>query len=529
MPASRSIEIYDTTLRDGSQGEGVNFSLEDKLAITRRLDEAGVDFIEGGYPLSNPKDAQYFERVRGLTLSHSRVAAFGMTRRRGMTAAADPGMQALLDAGTSVVTIVGKTSAFHVAEVLGVSREENLAMVGDTVAHLRIAGREVFYDAEHFFDGWKLDPDYARATILAAAAAGATRIVLCDTNGGTLPDEVTRLTAAAREALAAAGHSAAVAIHCHNDCDLAVANSLAAVAAGAVQVQGTINGIGERCGNADLISVMANLALKLPGFAVLGGSGTKHLTELSRFVYETANMSYRAGQPFVGSSAFAHKGGMHVHAVSKAAESYEHIAPEAVGNSRRVLVSELSGRSNIAALVSRPDVKDDRTLLDAVLAEVCRLENEGWQFEAANASFDLLVDRCAGTFRSAFEKRAYHVEVESRAADGADVRTEATVKLQVAGAQRHEVAEGDGPVNALDAALRKALVADYPALARMHLLDYKVRVINAQEGTAAKVRVSIESTDGTSVWGTVGVSENVIEASWLALADSFHYFLGRAG
>jgi 2-isopropylmalate synthase len=529
MSVPRPIEIYDTTLRDGSQGEGVNFSLEDKLAITRRLDEAGVDFIEGGYPLSNPKDAQYFERVRGLTLSRSRVAAFGMTRRRGMTAAADPGMQALLDAGTSVVTIVGKTSAFHVAEVLGVSREENLAMIGDTVAHLVAAGREVFYDAEHFFDGWKLDADYARATILAAAAAGATRIVLCDTNGGTLPDEVARLTAAARQALAAAGHAAAVAIHCHNDCDLAVANSLAAVGAGAVQVQGTINGIGERCGNADLISVIANLALKLPGHDVLGGTGTKHLTELSRFVYETANMTYRPGQPFVGASAFAHKGGMHVHAVSKAAESYEHIAPEAVGNSRRVLVSELSGRSNIAALVTRPDLKNDRGLLDTVLAEVCRLENEGWQFEAAGASFDLLVDRCAGTFRPAFEKLAYHVEVESRSDAGADVRTEATVKLAVAGQQRHEVAEGDGPVNALDAALRKALQAVYPALAAMHLLDYKVRVINAQEGTAAKVRVSIESTDGASVWGTVGVSENVIEASWLALADSFHYFLGRSG
>jgi 2-isopropylmalate synthase len=522
----RTIEIYDTTLRDGSQGEGVNFSLEDKLAIARRLAEAGVDFIEGGYPLSNPKDAQFFERARGLSLGRSRLVAFGMTRRRGMAAAEDPGMRALLDAGTPVVTIVGKTSAFHVAEVLGVSREENLAMITDTVAHLVGSGREVFYDAEHFFDGWKLDADYAAATIRAAAAAGATRIVLCDTNGGTLPDAVGRLTAAARDALAAAGRAAAVGIHCHNDCDLAVANSLAAVAAGAVQVQGTINGIGERCGNADLISVVANLALKPPGHTVLGGTGTRHLTELSRFVYETANMSYRPGQPFVGTSAFAHKGGMHVHAVSKAAESYEHIAPEKVGNSRRILVSELSGRSNIAALVKRPDVKEDRALLDRVLAEVCRLENEGWQFEAADASFDLLVDRCAGCFRPAFETVAYNVAVESR--PGSDVRTEATVKLLVAGGQRHEVAEGDGPVNALDAALRKALEPAYPALARMHLVDYKVRVINAQEGTAAKVRVSIESTDGAAVWGTVGVSENVIEASWLALADSFHHFLGRA-
>jgi 2-isopropylmalate synthase len=526
----RTIEIYDTTLRDGSQGEGVNFSLEDKLAITRRLDEAGIDFIEGGYPLSNPKDAQYFARARELKLCHSRICAFGMTRRRGMTAAEDPGMKALLDAGTSVVTIVGKTSAFHVTEVLGVSREENLAMIFDTVRFLTESGREVFYDAEHFFDGWKLDRDYSAETIAAAARAGATRIVLCDTNGGTLPDEIAKLVTEAAAALHAGGVSVPLAIHCHNDCDVAIANSLSAVAAGAVQVQGTINGIGERCGNADLISVVANLAIKLPGYSVLGGNagpaGTSHLTELSRFVYETANMSYRPGQPFVGTSAFAHKGGMHVHAIAKATESYEHIPPETVGNSRRILVSELSGRSNIAALVSRPDVKNDRALLDGVLAEVCRLENEGWQFEAAGASFDLLVDRIAGTFRPAFEKLAYNVAVESRAGD--DVQTEATVKLAVNGVQRHEVAEGDGPVNALDAALRKALSEVYPALSEMHLLDYKVRVINAQEGTAAKVRVSIESTDGNAVWGTVGVSENVIEASWLALADSFHHFLGRA-
>ena len=521
----RTIEIYDTTLRDGSQGEGVNFSLEDKVAITRRLDEAGVDFIEGGYPLSNPKDAQYFERVLALTLRHSKVCAFGMTRRRGMTAADDPGMKALLDAGTPVVTIVGKTSVFHVTEVLGVSREENLAMIADTVGHLKQAGREVFYDAEHFFDGWKLDRDYSRDTIVAAARAGATRIVLCDTNGGTLPDEVATLVREAISALGVAGCPTAVAIHCHNDCDLAVANSLAGVAAGAVQVQGTINGLGERCGNADLISVVANLALKVSGHRVLAGTGMAHLTELSRFVYETANMSYRPGQPFVGSSAFAHKGGMHVHAVAKATESYEHISPDAVGNSRRILVSELSGRSNIAAMVTRADVKNDRVLLDKVLTEICRLENEGWQFEAAGASFDLLVERCAGTFISRFEKESYHVAVESH--DGRDVRTEATVKLLVSGTHRHEVAEGDGPVNALDAALRKALEVAYPALARMHLLDYKVRVINAQEGTAAKVRVSIESTDGESVWGTVGVSENVIEASWLALADSFHYFLSQ--
>ena len=520
----RTIEIYDTTLRDGSQGEGVNFSLEDKIAITSRLDAAGMDYIEGGYPLSNPKDAQYFTRVRSLTLKHAKIVAFGMTRRRGMRAADDPGMQAMLDAGTSVITIVGKTSTFHVTEVLGVSCEENLAMISDTIAYLTAAQREVFYDAEHFFDGWKLDRDYARETILAAARAGATRIILCDTNGGTLPDEVAVVVKQAVAVLQLASLDVPIGIHCHNDCDVAVANSLAAVAAGAAQIQGTINGIGERCGNADLISVVANLAIKLPGFNC-DSLGTSHLTELSRFVYETANMSYRPAQPFVGSSAFAHKGGMHVHAVAKATESYEHIPPEAVGNVRRILVSELSGRSNIAALVTHPDVKNDKAILDSILGEVCRLENEGWQFESADASFDLLVERCAGSFSPVFKKVIYTVSVESRPDSG--VRTEAMVKLIVGSAERHEVAEGDGPVNALDAAMRKALEPVYPTLRRMHLLDYKVRVINAQEGTAAKVRVSIESTDGDAVWGTVGVSENVIEASWLALADSFHYFISR--
>ncbi|MCX7404340.1 MAG: citramalate synthase [Planctomycetia bacterium] len=520
----RTIEIYDTTLRDGSQGEGVNFSLEDKIAITSRLDAAGMDYIEGGYPLSNPKDAQYFTRVRSLTLKHAKIVAFGMTRRRGMRAADDPGMQAMLDAGTSVITIVGKTSTFHVTEVLGVSCEENLAMISDTIAYLTAAQREVFYDAEHFFDGWKLDRDYARETILAAARAGATRIILCDTNGGTLPDEVAAVVKQAVAVLQLASLDVPIGIHCHNDCDVAVANSLAAVAAGAAQIQGTINGIGERCGNADLISVVANLAIKMPGYNC-DSLGTSHLTELSRFVYETANMSYRPAQPFVGSSAFAHKGGMHVHAVAKATESYEHIPPEAVGNVRRILVSELSGRSNIAALVTHPDVKNDKAILDSILGEVCRLENEGWQFESADASFDLLVERCAGSFSPMFKKVIYTVSVESRPDSG--VRTEAMVKLIVGSAERHEVAEGDGPVNALDAAMRKALEPVYPTLRRMHLLDYKVRVINAQEGTAAKVRVSIESTDGDAVWGTVGVSENVIEASWLALADSFHYFISR--
>jgi 2-isopropylmalate synthase len=521
----RTIEIYDTTLRDGSQGEGVNFSLEDKLAIAKRLDEAGVNFIEGGYPLSNPKDSQFFSRASELGLKNAQLCAFGMTRRRGTEARLDPGMKALLQASTPVVTIVGKTSSFHVETVLGVSRDENINMIRDTIEYLTSESREVFYDAEHFFDGWKLDSTYSLETLRAAEAAGATRLVLCDTNGGTLPTEVASIVAEVTQSI-----ETPLGIHCHNDCDVAVANTLSAISAGCIQAQGTINGIGERCGNADIISVAANLALKLPETVVLGNArgeagGVAHLTELSRFVYETANMSYRPGQPFVGASAFAHKGGMHVHAIAKSTKSYEHISPELVGNSRRVLVSELSGRSNIAAMVNRPDVKNDRALLDKVLQEICRLENEGWQFEAADASFELLVDRSAGTFKPQFKKLAYNVDVESPGAEEGNVRTEATVKLSVGQDVRHEVAEGDGPVNALDAALRKALTSIFPHLNRMHLLDYKVRVINAQEGTAARVRVSIESTDGERVWGTVGVSENVIEASWLALADSFHFYL----
>ena len=521
----RTIEIYDTTLRDGSQGEGVNFSLEDKLAVATRLDQAGVDYIEGGYPLSNPKDAQFFKRASDITFQHAKLCAFGMTRRRGVEANQDPGMKSLLESATPIITIVGKTSAFHVETVLGVSLDENLEMIGDTVNYLTSESREVFYDAEHFFDGWKLDADYSTQTLKAAIRGGATRLILCDTNGGTLPTEITSIVTEVMKSI-----DVPLGIHCHNDCDVAVANTLSAINAGCMQIQGTINGIGERCGNADIISVVANLALKLPDFSVLTDghgteSGVKHLTELSRFVYETANMSYRPGQPFVGASAFAHKGGMHVHAIAKSTKSYEHISPELVGNSRRVLVSELSGRSNIAAMVSRPDVKNDRILLDKVLQEVCRLENEGWQFEAADASFDLLVDRCAGTYHPQFEKVNYNVDVESSDTIEGTVRTEATVKVAVGDTVRHEVAEGDGPVNALDAALRKALASIFPDLHTMHLLDYKVRVINAQEGTAARVRVSIQSTDGDRVWGTVGVSENVIEASWLALADSFHFFL----
>ena len=511
------IQIYDTTLRDGSQGEGVNFSLEDKLAITARLDELGFDFIEGGYPLSNPKDFEYFQRAAKMKLKHALVTAFGMTRRRGCAADDDTGMQALLNSQAPVITIVGKSWDLHVFEVLRVDEAENLAMIGDSVRCMKSHGRRVIYDAEHFFDGFFHNEQFALKMIKQAEAGGAEMVVLCDTNGGRLPDEIATAVKAAQKVL-----GIPVGIHCHNDCELAVANSLRAVAEGAQQVQGTINGIGERCGNADLISVTANLSLKLKHDVLIPG-GVERLTELSRYVYETANMNFRSGQPFVGTSAFAHKGGMHVHAVNRLASSYEHIAPEVVGNVRRVLVSELSGRSNIVAKTTKYQLQHDSALMTRILEKIQDMENEGYQFEAAEATFDLLVKKVAGMYSPKFERLHYRVNVET--STGESPETEATVKLRVNGQTEHVVGEGDGPVNALDTALRKALLVHYPRLAEMQLVDYKVRVINSTEGTAARVRVVIESRDAQDVWSTVGVSENIIEASWLALVDSVEYKL----
>jgi 2-isopropylmalate synthase len=511
------VQIYDTTLRDGSQGEGVNFSLQDKLLITQKLDELGFDFIEGGYPLSNPKDAEYFERVRELKLQHAKVCAFGMTRRRGVTADQDVSLKALVNSQAPVCTVVGKTWDLQVTEVLRVDLDENLAMIRDSVSYLRSQGRRVIYDAEHFFDGFKANPEYALKTIRAAAEAGAETVTLCDTNGGSLPDHIAACVDAARNAL-----PCPVGIHCHNDSDLATANTLAAIDHGAVQVQGTINGIGERCGNVDLIAVVANLVLK-KGHECLAADGVGRLTELSRYVYELANMNFRPGQPFVGSSAFAHKGGMHVHAVNRLASSYEHIDPATVGNHRRVLVSELSGRSNIVAATTRMRLQHDDALLKKILDRVVDLENEGYQFEAAEASFDLLVRKCAGTYEPRFERHHYRVDVVTQ--EGREPVTEASIKLKIRGETEHVVAEGDGPVNALDTALRKALIPAFPSLSKMHLVDYKVRVINSTEGTAARVRVVIESSDDDEEWTTVGVSENVIEASWIALVDSVEYKL----
>jgi 2-isopropylmalate synthase len=513
------IHIYDTTLRDGSQGEGVNFSLLDKLNLTQRFDDLGVDFIEGGYPLSNPKDFEYFQEVKKLPLRHARVAAFGMTRRKNAHPKDDTCIKALLDADTSLITLVGKTWDMHVREVLGTTLDENLRMIADSVAYCVEQGRDVFYDAEHFFDGFRHNAEYALRTLKSAEDAGAKVVILCDTNGGTLSDEIADAVEAVRRHL-----RVELGIHCHNDCDVAVANTLAAVARGATQVQGTFNGIGERCGNVDLVSVLANLALKR-GHDVLVPSSLPKLTEVSRYVYETANMNFRPGQPFVGASAFAHKGGMHTHAVAKISASYEHVDPALVGNERRILVSELSGQSTILTKTAQYNLAHDRALMAKILNQVQDLENEGYEFEAAEASFDLLVRKAAGLYRPWFERLSYRVNIEADR-DGTP-RTEATVKLRVDGTEKHEVSEGDGPVNALDGALRKALLPTHPRLAEMHLADYKVRVVNARAETAARVRVVIEWRDGhdSSVWGTVGVSENIVEASWLALADAFEYKL----
>jgi 2-isopropylmalate synthase len=528
------IEIYDTTLRDGTQGEGVSLSLVDKLKISEQLDQLGVDYIEGGYPLSNPKDAAYFEEVRKLNLKHAKVCAFGMTRRKGVAARDDVGMQALIAAKTPIVTIVGKTWDLHVDEVLRVSREENLAMIVESVAAVREAGREVFYDAEHFFDGYRANPDYTMQTILAAIEGGATRVILCDTNGGSLPGWVTQVVTEVRAKLDARSKTAndqfaGLGIHTHNDSGLATANSLAAVEAGVVQVQGTINGIGERCGNVDLTTVAANLKLKM-GYDCLLEGALKRLTETSRYVYERANLNLVSNQPFVGSGSFAHKGGMHVSAVQRIAHSYEHVKPDSVGNSRRVLVSELSGASNIAATLGvKFDIAENREVQRKVLERVQDLEHEGYQFESAGASFELLLHDVLGTLPRFWVLDHYRCEILKR--DGEESSTEAIVKLLVDGELEHRVAGGDGPVNALDGALRKCLLPHYPQIANVHLRDYKVRVVNPTAESAARVRVIAEfvarkeGSDEQKFFATIGVNENIVDASWQALTDALKYYL----
>ena len=513
------IQIYDVTLRDGAQGEGVVFSLEDKLGIAAKLDELGIDYIEGGYTHSNPKDRAFFEEVERLNLRHSKLTVFGSTRRPNVKPHEDLGLAALLKSEVSVVTIVGKAWHVHVTDVLRTTLDENLAMISDSVRHLKRRDREVVFDAEHFFDGYKAKPEYAMKCVIAAAEAGADAVVLCDTNGGSLPGDVGRVTAEVRSRI-----QCVVGFHGHDDGGLATANTLAAVENGAVHVQGTINGLGERTGNADLCLVIPNLMLKMKR-RCLPEENLRKLTEVSRYVYQVANLMIPEHQPFVGPSAFAHKGGLHVDAVLKNPATYEHIAPDLVGNERRLLISELSGSAAVLEKIDRYKITHDDTLRKQILERVKELEHEGYQFEAAEASFELLVRRMAGVYRPHFELEGFRVIVH-KGSHGAPV-TEATLKLRVGDEVELTAAEGNGPVNALDGALRKALDRFYPSLRETRLVDYKVRVINPRKATAAKVRVIIESRDNDNIWGTVGVSENIILASWEALVDSVEYKLSK--
>jgi 2-isopropylmalate synthase len=486
-----------------------------------------VDYIEGGFPLSNPKDAAFFREVRELKLAHAKIAAFGMTRRRGVRADEDPGMRALLDAQTPVVTLVGKTSDQQAKTVLNVTADENIQMIADSVRLMKMESRQVVYDAEHFFDTYRANPAYAIKTLRAAHDAGASVLVLCDTNGGSLPEFIAEAVSAVREQL---GADAAIGIHTHNDAGVAVANALAAIRKGASHAQGTMNGVGERCGNMDLTTLVANLQLKYKLDCLRPGT-LVHLTEASRYVYELANMILSPGQPYVGSSAFAHKGGMHVHAVQKDTSTYEHVTPETVGNTRKILISEMSGASNIAAKAGKKfDIENDKATLRRVLEKVQDLENAGYQYEAAEASFELLLRKEIGRYRQFFKLDHYRIVVLKM--ESGEPIAEATVKLHVNDVLEHRVAEGDGPVNALDGALRKALKPHYPAIEQVHLTDYKVRVINSRAETAAAVRVVIEckrelAADGTTkeIFGTIGVSGNIIDASWQALVDAYEYHL----
>jgi 2-isopropylmalate synthase len=512
------IELYDTTLRDGMQTEGVSFSLADKLAIVRCLDDLGLDYIEGGYAGSNPKEMEFFREAHKEKLKSARLVAFGSTRRANTKVEDDSLIQAVLTAKTKVATLVGKTWDFHVKNVLRCSLDENLNICSESVSYVKKKGLEVIFDAEHFFDAYKNNAEYAMRVLSAAVEAGADVLALCDTNGGTMPEDAYQITKTVCEQF----NGVRVGIHTHNDSDCATANTLAAVRAGAVHVQGTLNGLGERCGNANLCAVIPNLAFKM-GLNVLNEEKIRTLTETSRLVFEICNLSPVMNMPYVGESAFAHKAGLHVDALRKDKHTYEHINPELIGNERRFLVSELSGRSNVLAKLEETRIAQDKKLARKILERVQHLENEGYQFEAADASFDLLVKKIMGTYKPAFELEKYHVTVEQESKG--QLVSEATVKLKVDGVTEHVVAEGDGPVNALDAALRKSLENFYPAIKDVRLIDYKVRVVNARAGTAAKVRVIIESRDRESIWGTVGVSENIIEASWQALVDSVEYKL----
>jgi 2-isopropylmalate synthase len=515
------VRIYDTTLRDGTQGEGVAFSVEDKLAVARKLDDLGVDYIEGGWPGSNVKDEEFFERARTLNLRRARLAAFGSTCHPKHGPDTDPNLRALIEAATPVVTIFGKTWDLHVTKALGITLAENLELIAASVAYLKAQGREVIYDAEHFFDGHKANPHYAMQTLLAAERGGADWIVLCDTNGGTLTSRLVKAIAHTKQSIAIP-----FGIHAHNDSELAVANSLAAVDSGARQVQGTINGYGERCGNANLCSVMATLELKL-GYETIGREQLTSLTQVSHYVAELANLPHPNHLPFVGRSAFAHKGGIHVSAVMRDPATYEHIDPELTGNSRRVLVSDLSGKSNVIYKATEMGIAVDANdaRLRPVVQRIKELEHQGFQFEAAEASFRLLLEGAMGNYREFFRLENYEVATHHSRATGPTSR--ATVRVSLDGELREATAAGCGPVHALDCALRCALSDAFPSLAEVHLVDYKVRVLDADRATAAKVRVLVRTRDTLEAWSTVGVSENILEASWQALADSINYKLNK--
>lgn len=518
--------LYDTTLRDGAQQEGISLSVGDKIRITHKLDELGVQFIEGGWPGSNPKEVEYFDRVSRLRLTRATIAAFGSTRRAGVRANEDPNLRALLDSKAPVITLVGKTWDLHVTRILETTLEENLAMISDSIAYLRDEGRRVFFDAEHFLDGFKANKQYALQCVQMAVDSGAEVIVLCDTNGGTLPDEVYAIVAEVKCHI-----STDLGIHTHNDGELAVANALAGVSAGVVQVQGTINGYGERCGNANLLSLAANLKLKL-GISCLDDEDLVRLTEVHRFVSEVVNLPTNPVQPFVGTSAFGHKGGLHGSAVAKFEDSYQHIRPGLVGNSTRMLVSELAGRGNISYRLNEMGLNGvfSNDQLAGLVTEIKLRESKGYQYEGADASFEILVRRTLDGYSPPFELIDYMVIVQEKGEPNSLVGegsplSQATVKINVGGEVRHTAAVGNGPVNALDEALRKALIQDYPSLSVVRLIDYKVRVVDQGTGTGAIVRVLVESTDGSNTWQTVGASPNIIEASWLALVDCLDYWL----
>jgi 2-isopropylmalate synthase len=516
--------IYDTTLRDGSQGENISFSSDEMLSIAKKLDRLGVHYIEGGWPGSNARDARFFDLARRESFTQARITAFGATRKPHTDAAQDPNLRALIDSQAPAVAIVGKSWPLHVEQIMGNTRGENLAMIRDSVALLKACGREVLYDAEHFFDGFKDDADYALETVLAASRSGADAIILCDTNGGTLPFDIEEIVGRVLKAFGEPGGTVRVGIHAHDDCGLAVANSLTAVKAGATIVQGTVNGYGERCGNADLITIIPVLNLKM-GRTSIPNDRLVQLKTLSRFVSETANIVPRNTRPFVGRSAFAHKGGLHVNAIMKIPRAYEHIDPALVGNKRRVLMSDLGGRSNVEYKAKELGIECNGSDCQRIAAEIKTMEDQGYQFDVADGSMKILLQKFTEQFAPLFDLQSFRVTVEKN--QDQPCKAQATIKIAVDGSDEITAAEGNGPVSALDNALRKALAKFYPGLDAMRLVDFKVRVIDGREGTAARVRVFIESRDQDDIWSTIGVSEDIIEASWQALADSFQYKLAK--